>query len=82
MGFLVDVWQSKQQQQVLQCLQAAYDRSSSSCLSRVNSNCGAEASICHSSVEAGSSVSVLLIDDLGFMPQGDGDVPATDGFFG
>jgi gephyrin len=33
-------------------------------------------------IEAGSSVSALLIDDLGFMPQGDADVPATDGFFG
>eukprot|EP00882_Tetradesmus_deserticola_P003156 GHRQ01003347.1.p1 GENE.GHRQ01003347.1~~GHRQ01003347.1.p1 ORF type:complete len:187 (+),score=92.68 GHRQ01003347.1:176-736(+) len=31
-------------------------------------------------VAAGSTVSALLIDDLGFMPQAEGDVPATDGF--
>jgi gephyrin len=32
-------------------------------------------------IEAGSTVSALLIDDLGFMPQGESDVPATEGFF-
>ncbi|WIA42709.1 hypothetical protein OEZ86_008658 [Tetradesmus obliquus] len=32
-------------------------------------------------LEAGSTVSALLIDDLGFMPQAETDVPATEGFF-